>query len=76
MNKNLVPPTMSNAILVNEYICIMIDASKIMINKHALHRVFSPSELFPWDVMLPNLSSLSGRQVTTQCAAIEIYQAR
>lgn len=42
MNKNLVPPIMNNATLVNEYIYIMINASKIMINKYALHRVFFP----------------------------------
>ena len=40
MNKNLVPLTMNNTTLVNEYIYIMIDASKIMINKYAPHGVF------------------------------------
>ena len=30
--KNLVPPTMNNAILINECICIMTDASKMINN--------------------------------------------
>lgn len=67
---------MNNATLVNEYIYIMIDASKIMMNTYALHRLFFPSEPFPWNVKLTNLSSLSGCQVTAQCAGVEIYQPR
>lgn len=70
MNKNLVTLAMNNAtlllvLLLNGYIYIMIDVSKIMINNMLYIESLPPSELFPWHLALPNLLSLSRYQVTT-----------